>query len=80
MTSQHDSNPNVDRRERDEDDRRERAEDRKIGQIILGGLAVLALVFGFLFMFIDWNSTVANRSDATTTAALAQPQPLPLLK
>ena len=46
---------------------RERTEDRKTGQIILGSLAVLALVLGFLMVtFVDWNSavgTVATRSD-----------------
>ena len=65
---------NDDRRAWAEHNRRERAEDRKIGQIILGSLAVLVFVFGFLMLtFVDWNSAVATRSEPTTSGTGTTP-------
>ena len=45
------------------------------GHYMLGGLAVLAVIFGLMFMLGDRNSTVANRTDrpAVTTAPATTP-------
>ena len=71
MTSNHDdgSNRNDDRGNWSESNRREVAEDRKIGQIILGSLAALALVFGLIVMFSGNTSNVADRSESLTTGS-----------
>ena len=68
MTRNHDSSSsrNEDRRIWAEYHRREVAEDRKIGRIILGSLAVLALVFGLIVMLSGNTSNVADRSEPVT--------------
>ena len=63
------SSRNEDRRAWAEFNRREMAEDRKIGQIILGSLAALALVFGLIVMFSGNTSNVADRSEPLTTGS-----------
>ena len=71
MTNNHDSstNRNEDRRAWAENQRRERAEDRKIGQIIMGSLAALALLCGLIVVFSARTSNVADRSDPMTTGS-----------
>ena len=75
MTSTDDngSNRKDDRGIWSEFNRREVAEDRKIGQIILGSLAVMALVFGLLFMFNGNISNVADRSEPVATGSTGRP-------
>ena len=71
MTSNHDdgSTRNDDRGNWSKSNRREVAEDRKIGQIILGSLAVLALVFGLIVMFSGGTFNVAGRGEPVTTGS-----------
>ena len=71
MTRNHDTGAsrNEDRRVWAEYHRREMAEDRKIGQIILGSLAALALICGLVFMFSGRTSNVADRSEPMTTGS-----------
>ena len=72
ITTNHDTSPSrddEDRRAWAEYHRREMAEDRKIGQIILGAFAVLALVFGLIVMFSGNTSNVADRSEPMTTGS-----------
>ena len=73
MTSNRDNgtNRNDDRRTRSEYDRRERAEDRKIGQVILGSLAVLVLGFVLIVMFSGRIFNVADRSEPLATGSTA---------
>ena len=71
MTSNYDngSDRNDDRAMWSESDRREVAEDRKIGRIILGSLSLLALVFGLIVIFSGYTSNVADRNAPVATGS-----------
>ena len=71
ITRNHDTGPsrNEDRRVWAEYHRREVAEDRKFGQIILGSLAALALICGLIVMFSGNTSNVANHSEPVATGS-----------
>ena len=53
-----------------ENNQREKAEDRKIGQIIMTGLAALALIFGLIVIF---NSKASNVADPRYTSTTSNP-------
>ena len=80
-TSQDNStNRNEDRRAWVENHRRELAEDRKIGRIILGSLAALALLCGLIVIFSGGTSNVADRSKPMTTGSTGTAPSNPLTK
>ena len=60
---------NDDRRAWAEVQRREMAEDRKIGQIILGSLAALALLCGLIIAFSGKVSNIADRGEPMNTGS-----------
>ena len=53
-----------------ENNHREKAEDRKIGQIIMGSLAALALIFGLIVIF---NGRAFNVADPRYTGTTSNP-------